>query len=141
VLPPSNRPGSGKHGLHLRLTAPRNAQRAALNWAADYRLGAVAQLGERRLGRAEATGSSPVSSTQALDSSWVVGAHEFRNHFGYYMERAAAGERILITRRGKPYARLGPPSASQQELDLAPLTTRPRLFPRRSPSSDAPRSG
>jgi prevent-host-death family protein len=96
----------------MRLTAPRNAQRAALNWAADYRLGAVAQLGERRLGRAEATGSSPVSSTQAIDSSSVVGAHEFRNHFGYYMERAAAGQEILITRRGKPHARLGPPAAS-----------------------------
>jgi prevent-host-death family protein len=25
------------------------------------------------------------------------------------MERAAAGEEILITRRGKPHARLGPP--------------------------------
>jgi len=37
-----------------------------------------------------------------------VGAHEFRNHFGYYMERAAAGAEILIRRRGKPYARLGP---------------------------------
>jgi prevent-host-death family protein len=45
-----------------------------------------------------------------------VGAHEFRNHFGYYMERAAAGEEILITRRGKPHARLGPPTASQPEL-------------------------
>jgi len=37
-----------------------------------------------------------------------VGAHLFRNHFGYYMERAAAGTEILIRRRGKPYARLGP---------------------------------
>jgi len=25
------------------------------------------------------------------------------------MQRAAAGEEILITRRGKPHARLGPP--------------------------------
>jgi prevent-host-death family protein len=32
----------------------------------------------------------------------------FRNHFGYYMERASAGREILIRRRGKPYARLGP---------------------------------
>jgi antitoxin (DNA-binding transcriptional repressor) of toxin-antitoxin stability system len=31
------------------------------------------------------------------------------------MERAAAGERFLITRRGKPYARLSPP---HQQLDL-----------------------
>jgi prevent-host-death family protein len=46
-----------------------------------------------------------------------VGAHEFRNHFGWYMERAATGEEILIKRRGKPHARLGPPGgASQQAL-------------------------
>jgi prevent-host-death family protein len=36
----------------------------------------------------------------------VVGAHEFRNRFGWYMERAAAGETMLITRRGKPHLRL-----------------------------------
>jgi len=40
-----------------------------------------------------------------------VGAHEVRNHFGYYMERAAAGADILIRRRGSPYARLGPASS------------------------------
>jgi prevent-host-death family protein len=38
-----------------------------------------------------------------------VGAHRFRNHFGYYMERAAAGTEVLVRRRGRPYARLGPP--------------------------------
>ena len=38
-----------------------------------------------------------------------VGAHEFRNLFGFYIERAAAGEEFLITKRGKPYARLSPP--------------------------------
>jgi prevent-host-death family protein len=37
-----------------------------------------------------------------------VGAHEFRNHFGYYMEQAAAGADILVRRRGKPYTRLCP---------------------------------
>jgi len=37
-----------------------------------------------------------------------VGAHEFRNHFGYYMERAAGGREILVRRRGRPYARLCP---------------------------------
>lgn len=49
-----------------------------------------------------------------------VGAHEFRNHFGYYMERAAAGEEILVTRRGKPHARLGPPRGE-------PARARPRV--------------
>ncbi|HEX5893613.1 MAG TPA: type II toxin-antitoxin system prevent-host-death family antitoxin [Solirubrobacterales bacterium] len=38
-----------------------------------------------------------------------MGAHEFREKFGYWMDRAAAGDEILITRRGRPYARLGPP--------------------------------
>jgi prevent-host-death family protein len=39
-----------------------------------------------------------------------VGAHQFRNHFGYYLERAAAGGEVLISRRGKPHARLCPPT-------------------------------
>jgi prevent-host-death family protein len=38
-----------------------------------------------------------------------VGAHEFREKFGYWMDRAAAGDEILITRHGHRYARLGPP--------------------------------
>jgi len=37
-----------------------------------------------------------------------VGCHEFRNHFGFYLERAAAGDEIHVTRRGRPYARLAP---------------------------------
>src|SRR5204862_4873676 len=46
---------AGLHYVHLRLATAKNAQRAGLNWAAEYTLeGAVAQLGERRLGRAEA---------------------------------------------------------------------------------------
>ena len=64
---------------------------------------------------AEVVGSSPTSSTPCDSASTVVGAHEFRNRFGWYMERAAAGESFLITRRGKPYARLSPP---YEQLDL-----------------------
>jgi prevent-host-death family protein len=41
----------------------------------------------------------------------LVGAHEYRNRFGWYMQRAAAGESFLITRRGRPHARLVPPDA------------------------------
>jgi prevent-host-death family protein len=110
---------AGQRSIYLRLTPPNNAQRAALNWASEYELhGAVAQLEERRLGMAEATGSSPVSSTvrgsaepQAHPVAVEVGAHEFRNRFGWYMERAHAGEELLITRRGRAHARLGPPHA------------------------------
>lgn len=52
-----------RHSLNLRVAPARNNQRAAINFAADYELGAVAQLEERRPGRAEVRGSSPLSST------------------------------------------------------------------------------
>ena len=104
---------AGRDTVHLRLKQTRNNQRAALNWASDYEFsGAVAQLAERCHGMAEARGSNPLSSTSrepdAAPTIEEVGAHKFRNHFGYYMERAAAGAEILIRRRGKPYAHLGP---------------------------------
>ena len=100
----------GIAGIHLRVAPPKNGQRAAVHFASDYTLsGAVAQLGERRLGRAEATGSSPVSSTpQAAPGPDIVGAHDFRCLFGWYAQRAASGHEILVTRRGKPYVRLVP---------------------------------
>jgi prevent-host-death family protein len=37
-----------------------------------------------------------------------VGANQFRNHFGYYLEQAAEGHEVLVSRRGKPYVRLIP---------------------------------
>jgi hypothetical protein len=53
----------GKSVVHLRLAAARNNQRVGVTMADDYRLGAVAQLGERCHGMAEVRGSSPLSST------------------------------------------------------------------------------
>jgi hypothetical protein len=49
--------------LHLRLQPARNNQRASIHWAANYELGAIAQLGERRAGSAKVAGSNPASST------------------------------------------------------------------------------
>jgi PD-(D/E)XK nuclease superfamily protein len=54
---------AGKQAIYLRLEPARNNQEAAINFAADYEFGAIAQLGERRHGMAEAGGSSPPSST------------------------------------------------------------------------------
>lgn len=54
---------SGKTCIHLRTGPPKNNQRVGLQWAEQYRLGAIAQLGERRAGSAKAAGSSPASST------------------------------------------------------------------------------
>ena len=61
--------------LGLRLGPTRNNQAKRIRWAKDYefaatlgRLGAVAQLGERRAGSAQGTGSSPVGSTSQAAS-------------------------------------------------------------------------
>jgi prevent-host-death family protein len=95
-----------RRGIQLRLSTPRNGQRACVNLASDVSFdGAVAQLGERCHGMAEARGSNPLSSTSSTPSQ-VVGAHEFRERFGWYMERAAAGEVFEITRHGRPFVRI-----------------------------------
>jgi prevent-host-death family protein len=106
----------GRNMLHLRLEPTRNGQRAALHFAVDYEFrGAVAQLAEHFHGMEGAEGSSPSSSTFAAPTEAQqveVGAHIFRNRFGYYMERAAAGEEIAVSRRGKPHVRLVPAHSS-----------------------------
>jgi prevent-host-death family protein len=98
----------GKRQLYLRIQPPRNGQRASINLAGDYQLGAIAQLGERSAGSRKVGGSSPPSSTSRAGEPPAVGAHQFRDHFGFYMERAAAGEEILVTRHGRPAVRLVP---------------------------------
>jgi prevent-host-death family protein len=127
---------AGKRQLHLRLEPPRNRQRASINLASDYRLGAIAQLGERSAGSRKVVGSSPTSSTPKANGDGreiAVGAHQFRNHFGYWMERAAAGEEILITRRGRRYARLSSP-----DPQLATTDTSPAREPATDPAEQPP---
>jgi prevent-host-death family protein len=98
-----------RRAIYLRLTPPKNGQRACINLAADFELpGAVAQLEEHHAGSVGARGSSPLSSTPSPPEVLNVGCHEFRNHFGYYLERAADGDEVLVSRRGRPYARLIP---------------------------------
>jgi hypothetical protein len=77
--------------LRLRLSRARNGQRAGLHLAENYRLGAIAQLEERRHGMAEVVGSSPTSSTPtgAREAPVVVGAHEFRASAGGRVTRRA----------------------------------------------------
>jgi prevent-host-death family protein len=103
---------AGRSMVYLRVGPARNNQRASLNWATDYEFpGAVAQLAERSNGIRKVRGSIPLSSTSSLDPGierLSVGAHEFRNSFGFYLERAAAGAEISISRHGRPYARLVP---------------------------------
>ena len=54
---------AGRSGIHLRVGPAANNQEAAINFAADYDFGAIAQLGERVTGSHEVAGSSPASST------------------------------------------------------------------------------
>ena len=53
--------------LYLRLAEARNNQRRLVHWAEDYRLGAIAQLGERLSGTQEVVGSSPTSRPSNID--------------------------------------------------------------------------
>ena len=106
--------------LQLRLNKAKNGQRAALHFATDYELGAVAQLG-RALpwhGRGRGFESHQLHSLDDRAEAVTVGAHEFRNHFGWYMQRATGGESFLVKRRGKPYVRLGP---ATEPLTVVPL--------------------
>lgn len=114
---------AGRYAIQLRAEPARNNQRAAINFAADYEFGAVAQLEERRPGRAEAEGSSPSSSTPQLnavdlkfpdrddfaDLKQTVGMDEFYAKLAQYVRRAESGEEVQVTRWGKPVARLAPP--------------------------------
>jgi PD-(D/E)XK endonuclease len=97
---------AGKTVAHLRLAPARNGQLAGVTMARDHRLGAVAQLGERRHGMAEAVGSIPISSTPSPGADIVVGAHAFRERFGYWMELAAAGTDVVVTRHGTTRVRM-----------------------------------
>jgi prevent-host-death family protein len=96
-----------RRAIWLRTAPPRNGQRACINLATDFEFpGAVAQLEERQSGTLEVRGSSPLSSTSSDDLE--VGAHGFRNHFGWYLEQAAAGRVVRVSRRGQPLVQLGP---------------------------------
>ena len=60
LIPIAKIPRSG--WFSLRLAPAKNNQKRGLNWASEYELGAIAQLGERGAGSAEVAGSSPASS-------------------------------------------------------------------------------
>jgi antitoxin (DNA-binding transcriptional repressor) of toxin-antitoxin stability system len=110
----------GRSAIRLRIDPPRNSQQACINLAKEYRLGAIAQLGERPAGSREVVGSSPTSSTPQSDGEIAVGSNGLRDRFGYWIERAHAGESIMITRHGRRFARLGPPDPQLATTDSAP---------------------
>lgn len=101
---------AGRKVIQLRVSPARNNQVGAVNIASAYELGAVAQLGRAPAWHAGGRGfESHQLHFSESPTGHQVGAHDFREKFGYWMDRAAAGDEILITRRGRRYARLGPP--------------------------------
>jgi prevent-host-death family protein len=105
--------------IQLRLGPSKNNQRIGIVWARLYEFSAIdwdylaASWGcssgeERSAGSRKGVGSNPTSSTLITAGERPVGAEEFRTRLGEYMQRAAAGEEMLITRRGKPLVRLSP---------------------------------
>ena len=101
---------AGRRAIHLRLRPARNGQRACLNDAAEYEFaGAVAQLGRAPHWQC---GGQGFESPQLHPNSVDVASHEFRNRFGHYLERAAGGDEIRISRHGRPFARLVPAEPS-----------------------------
>ena len=54
---------AGRRAVQLRLEPAKNNQALRVNWAMQYELGAIAQLGERLRGTQEVAGSSPAGST------------------------------------------------------------------------------
>jgi prevent-host-death family protein len=46
--------------------------------------------------------------SQSGQTPLTVGSNPFRNHFGYWIDVVAAGQDVVVTRRGKPRLRLTP---------------------------------
>jgi prevent-host-death family protein len=99
----------GRRGIWLRVKPPRNSQRASVNLASQFEFrGAVAQLDRAPRWQRGGQGFESPQLHSAQPETLHVGAHVFRNHFGYYLEKAGEGHEVLVSRRGRPYVRLSP---------------------------------
>jgi prevent-host-death family protein len=100
---------ASRTAIHLRLTQPRNAQRACINLASSFDFaGAVAQLARAPHWQCGGQGfeSPQLHSENIRDAPPTVGADACRTQFGAWIERVRAGEDVVVTRRGRPMIRL-----------------------------------
>ena len=88
----------GRRGLHLRVDPSKNNQRSLVNWASDYELGAIAQLGERVTGSHEVAGSSPASSTSEATAFAVASLFQDPPPPGYSSKPLRTSHRLPIIR-------------------------------------------
>jgi PD-(D/E)XK endonuclease len=105
----------GKRAVQLRLEPAKNGQRSCINLAEDYEFdGAVAQLA--RAPEWHSGGRGFESPQLHSHPPMTIGSDEFRNRLGYYLDLAAEGQELFITRWGKRYLRM---SLWQPQLGLA----------------------
>jgi antitoxin (DNA-binding transcriptional repressor) of toxin-antitoxin stability system len=115
--------------VYLRLTPARNGQRACINLAGDFTFdGAVAQLARamrwQRIGQGF---ESPQLHSNPQDATVSIGADACRVSFGYWLGMVAAGEDVMVTRRGKPMVRLTAAAPTSQPLPVGAPTSQPLL--------------
>jgi PD-(D/E)XK endonuclease len=102
---------AGRQRINIRLTPSRNGQQACINLADDFTFdGAVAQLARARHWQCRGRGFESPQLHSSFDSEGaaIVGADSFRVSLGYWLDRVAAGQDAVVTRRGKPMIRLSP---------------------------------
>jgi hypothetical protein len=95
----------GKRAVQLRLEPPKNGQRSCINLAEEYEFdGAVAQLARAPAWHAGGRGfESPQLHSNPPMS---IGSDEFRKRLGYYLDLAAEGQELNITRWGKRFLKV-----------------------------------
>jgi prevent-host-death family protein len=76
---------------------------------------------------AEVVGSSPTSSTSS-EGPITIGPNPFRDRLGYWMDRVAAGQEVVITRHGRPRIRLSP-ALPPLEVGSHPFDAPPAAIP------------
>lgn len=103
---------AGRYAVQLRVKPARNAQRACINLADDFDFeGAVAQLARAPEWHSGGRGfeSPQLHSSEAADERLLtIGSELFGKQVGYWMQRAAGGEEVTVTFRGRPRVRLVP---------------------------------
>ena len=65
-----------------------------------------------------------------------VGVRDLRNHLGDWLDRAAAGEEVIVTERGRPKARLVPLTRADEVV--ARLVREGRATPAKRPRGSLP---
>jgi hypothetical protein len=94
-----------RRATQLRLAPARNGQRSGVNLAEAYEFdGAVAQLA--RAPRWQRGGQGFESPQLHSEPPITIGSDEFRNRLGYYLDLAAEGQELTITRWGKRFLRV-----------------------------------